>query len=109
MEFITRGRPCENGAHEQFHRVYQAEVVPEPAQHRRGQQRRSDRWLRFYNEERPHKGLGMKVPGALYRQNRRRLPQQTKPWGGIRGVGDGSKAAERLLAVGIGVLSGKRL
>ncbi len=85
VEFITRGRPCENGAHEQFHRVYQAEVVPEPAQHRRGQQRRSDRWLRFYNEERPHEGLGMKVPMALYRQSRRRLPQQTKPWGYPRG------------------------
>jgi len=25
VEFTTPGRPCENGAHEQFHRVYQAE------------------------------------------------------------------------------------
>ena len=28
VEFITPGRPCHNGAHEQFHRVYPAAVVP---------------------------------------------------------------------------------
>jgi hypothetical protein len=80
VEFIRPGCPHENGAHEQFHRVYQAEVVPQPAQGRRGQQQRSDRWLRFYNEERPHEGLGMKVPKAVYRPSQRRLPPQIKPW-----------------------------
>lgn len=80
VEFITPGRPCENGAHEQFHRVYKAEVARNPAASRIGQQRRSDRWLRSYNEERPHESLGMKVPGDLYRKSRRRLPLQLQPW-----------------------------
>jgi putative transposase len=80
VEFIRPGCPYENGAHEQFHRVYQAEVVPQPAQGRRGQQQRSDRWLRYYNEERPHEGLRMKVPKAIYRLSQRRLPPQIKPW-----------------------------
>lgn len=80
VEFITPGRPCENGAHEQFHRVYKAEVARSPAQRRAGQQRRSDRWLGFYNEERPHEALGMAVPAVRYRKSRRQLPEQVKPW-----------------------------
>jgi len=80
VEFITPGRPCENGAHEQFHRVYKAEVARHPATNRLAQQRRSDRWLRSYNEERPHEALGMKVPAELYRKSRRRLPVVLKPW-----------------------------
>lgn len=80
VEFITPGRPCENGAHEQFHRVYKAEVACPPAANRLAQQRRSDRWLRSYNEERPHEALGMKVPAECYRKSRRRFPSKLKPW-----------------------------
>jgi putative transposase len=80
VEFITPGRPCENGAHEQFHRAYKAEVARVPAHRRAGQQRRSNRWLGFYNEVRPHEALGMAVPAARYRKSRRRLPERTKPW-----------------------------
>jgi len=57
VEFITPGRPSENGAHEQFHRVYKAEVAQNPAWRRGEQQRRSNRWLRHYNQERPHEAL----------------------------------------------------
>jgi transposase InsO family protein len=80
VEFMTPGRPCENGAHEQFHRVYKAEVARRPAWNRAGQQRRSTRWLRDYNRERPHEGLGMAVPAGRYRKNRRRLPRRLPPW-----------------------------
>jgi transposase InsO family protein len=80
VEFITPGRPCENGAHEQFHRVYKAEVAKELAQSRAQQQRRSNRWLREYNEERPHEALNMEVPARRYRPNPRRMPVAVKPW-----------------------------
>ena len=80
VEFMTPGRPCENGAHEQFHRVYKAEVARNPARHRAGQQRRSTRWLRHYNEERPHEALGMKVPAQRYRKSTRQLPGRIEPW-----------------------------
>lgn len=80
VEFTTPGRPCENGAHEQFHRVYKAEVARRPARTRAGQQRRSTRWLRDYNRERPHEGLAMEVPAARFRKNRRRLPRHVPPW-----------------------------
>jgi putative transposase len=79
VEFITPGRPCENGAHEQFHRVYKAEVAGHPERTRRGQQRRSSRWLRHYNKQRPHEALGMKTPAERFEKNRRR-PPRTRPW-----------------------------
>lgn len=80
VEFITPGRPCENGAHEQFHRVYKAEVAREPAQHRAGQQRRTNRWLQDYNHQRPHEALGMEVPSRRYHKSLRVLPGKLKPW-----------------------------
>lgn len=80
VEFITPGRPCENGAHEQFHRVYKAEVAKVPAQRRAQQQRKSNEWLRDYNEERPHEALRMEVPAARYRLSRTRMPIVVKPW-----------------------------
>jgi len=80
VEFITPGRPCENGAHEQFHRVYKAEVARQPALRQVGQQRRTLRWLRYYNEVRPHEALGMRVPGKIYRPSPRALPVKTQSW-----------------------------
>lgn len=80
VEFITPGRPSENGAHEQFHRVYKAEVAKNPARRRGEQQRRSNRWLRQYNEERPHEALGMEVPASRYHKSRRRMPGSIKHW-----------------------------
>jgi putative transposase len=80
VEFMTPGRPCENGAHEQFHRIYKAEVARHPAKNLSGQQRRSTEWLRDYNHERPHEGLGMEVPSQYYRKSLRRLPARITPW-----------------------------
>jgi transposase InsO family protein len=80
MEFMTPGRPCENGGHEQFHRVYKKEVARFPAWTMRGQQRRSTRWLKDYNENRPHEGVKMVVPAQHYCRNARRLPARVAPW-----------------------------
>jgi putative transposase len=79
VEFITPGRPCENGAHEQFHRIYKAEVAVNPEKTRQAQQKRSSRWLAHYNRQRPHEGLGMRTPAALFKKNRRRL-KRLRPW-----------------------------
>jgi transposase InsO family protein len=85
VEFITPGRPGENGAHEQFHRVYKAEVAAQPARTRRAQQVRSTRWLEHYNRQRPHDALGMKRPADLFRRNRRALPRRIASWQYPRG------------------------
>jgi|KBSSwiStaDraftv2_1062776.scaffolds.fasta_scaffold357698_1 transposase InsO family protein len=80
VEFITPGRPCENGAHEQFHRVYKAEVALQPEWTVRAQQRRTDKWLRHYNQERPHEALGMRTPAEAFRENRQSQPRRQGPW-----------------------------
>lgn len=80
VEFIEPGRPDQNGAHEQAHRVYKDETASPPAPTVQAQHRRSQRWVRIYNDERPHEGLGMRVPRELYRTNRRSLPDALDAW-----------------------------
>jgi transposase InsO family protein len=80
VEFITPGRPCENGAHEQFHRVFKAEVARHPAGGRRAEQKRSTQWLWHYNHHRPHEALEMRVPAQLFGPNTRRLPARLPLW-----------------------------
>lgn len=80
VEFITPGRPQENGSHEQFHGVYQRDVARKPVRTLRGQQRKSDRWLKRYNEERSHEALRMDRPAEHYQPSPRRLPERVAPW-----------------------------
>lgn len=84
VEFITPGRPCENGAHEQMHRIYKAEVARAPERTRRAQQARGTRWMEHYNRQRPHEALAMETPATVYKKNRRRL-QRWAPWSYPRG------------------------
>ena len=72
VEFIDPGHPEQNGAHEQFHRLLKAETTQPPSSTPRAQQRRIDRWLRIYNQERPHEALGQKTPSQIYRRSARR-------------------------------------
>jgi putative transposase len=71
VEFIVPGHPEQNGAHEQMHRVLKAETAMPPARTKLGQQQRLRRWVRLYNQSRPHEGLGQRVPEDLYRASRR--------------------------------------
>ncbi len=71
VEFTGRGRPQDNGAHEQMHRVYKAEVARPPAANPRAQQWRTTRWVHYYNYDRPHEALGQQGPASLYRKSRR--------------------------------------
>lgn len=73
VEFTRRGKPQDNGAHEQMHRILKADTAAPPAANLRAQQRRLDRWRREYNSVRPHEALQGRVPAALYRASRRRF------------------------------------
>lgn len=72
VQMTRPAKPQDNGAHEQFHAVYQAEVVFPLSANPKAQQRRSQRWLQTYNFLRPHQALGGRVPSSLYRLSRRR-------------------------------------
>lgn len=76
VEFIRRGHPEDNGAHEQFHRVMKRETTSPAARTRRGQQQRTTVWLADYNTVRQHEGLGQKRPSQMYQRSPRRYPER---------------------------------
>lgn len=67
VEFIAPGRPEQNGAHEQMHRVLKAETTRPVSCHLLAQQRRISRWVSSYNQIRPHEALGQRAPAEIYR------------------------------------------
>jgi len=66
VEFIEPGHPEQNGRHERMHRTLKQETANPAAPNLKAQQRRSDRWRKMFNEERPHEALGMRKPAELY-------------------------------------------
>jgi len=75
VEFIAPGHPEQNGGHEQMHRVFKAETTLPASVHRRAQQRRTDRWVRTYNQLRPHQALGQRAPVEVYQRQPTRRRQ----------------------------------
>lgn len=67
VEYIAPGHPEQNGAHEQMHRVLKTETTKPASQNRRAQQRRTNRWVKTYNQVRPHEALGQRAPARIYR------------------------------------------
>ena len=74
LERIAPGHPEQNGSHEQFHSVLKAETTRPPAANCRAQQRRFQRFVREYNETRPHEALTDDPPARHYAPSRRPLP-----------------------------------
>jgi hypothetical protein len=69
--FSRRARPEDNAAHEQWHRELKAETARPPASTPAAQQRRLLRWLRSYNQDRPHEALQLQTPAEVYYRSRR--------------------------------------
>jgi putative transposase len=63
-ELIEPGKPQQNGRHERMHKTLKQETTRPPAKTMRGQQRRFDRFVKEFNEERPHEALGQETPGS---------------------------------------------
>lgn len=84
--FSRRARPGDNAAHEQWHRELKADTTRPPAATPPAQQRRLQRWLHTYNQERPHEALGLIPPAQVYHRSRRRYraarpPRYPRGWG----------------------------
>lgn len=79
VEFTRRAHPQDNGAHEQMHRIYKADLASPAAATPRAQQWRTSRWVVYYNGQRPHEGLGQRVPASLYHPSRRPYPHRLPP------------------------------
>jgi hypothetical protein len=72
VEFTRPGKPQDNGAHEQMHRVLHAATACPAAASWAAQRRRLRAFCRWYNERRPHEALQQRPPAALYRASPRR-------------------------------------
>jgi transposase InsO family protein len=72
---IEPGKPQQNGRLERFHRTL-AELVREPEQDVRAQQRAFDRFRHEYNDQRPHEALGLKPPARAYTPSPNRYPRK---------------------------------
>lgn len=78
VEFTRRGKPQDNGAHEQMHRVLKEETARPPACNLRQQAGRLRAFCRVYNEQRPHEALGQRVPAKLFGASPRRYAPPVK-------------------------------
>lgn len=75
-ERIMPGRPDQNGRHERMHRTLKAEAATPPRESFKAQQRVFDRFLKEYNEVRPHEALAQQTPASAYRKSNRPYPKR---------------------------------
>jgi putative transposase len=71
IERIQPGQPQQNGRHERMHLTLKREATKPAAANVLQQQARFDAFVEQYNRERPHQGLGMKMPADLYTRSAR--------------------------------------
>jgi len=64
--FIEPRKPYQNGHLERLHGTLKIEATQPPAPKMDSQQRRFDRWRKYYNEQRPHEAIAQRYPSELY-------------------------------------------
>lgn len=74
---IEPGHPEQNGRHERMHRTLKAATARPPSSCMQSQQRAFNRFLKEYNDERPHESLNMRPPAELYTPSSRPYPRKT--------------------------------
>jgi len=72
--------PQQNGRHERMHRELKAECCRKPGSNLRGQQMMFNRFIKEYNDERPHEALGMAAPSQVYKKSNRPFPNEIEEW-----------------------------
>lgn len=77
--FSDPGRPDQNGRHERMHKDLKSRCCKPPACNLQVQNRRMNAFVREYNEERPHEGLGMATPSQVHERSRREWRDKVSP------------------------------
>lgn len=78
-ELIEPGKPQQNGRHERMHKTLKAETTRPPGANRRAQQRKFNRFVREFNDERPHEALDQETPASYYQPSPRPMPDRLPP------------------------------
>ena len=71
IERIRPGHPEQNGRHERMHLTLKKETTRPPGENQLKQQEKFDDFVRIFNFERPHQGLGMKMPSDTFVKSER--------------------------------------
>ncbi len=71
IERIKPGHPEQNGRHERMHLTLKNEATKPASDNFLQQQARFDEFIDYYNQERPHQAIGLKVPADLYTKSPR--------------------------------------
>jgi transposase InsO family protein len=80
ISYSRPNHPQTNGKIERFHRTLKLEVLSNNYfRNISSIQRSFDRWRDVYNLERPHEGIGMKVPSIRYHPSYRHYPEKLAP------------------------------
>lgn len=66
------GQPQQNGRHERMHKDLKAACARPASYDLRSQQRRLNKFVREYNEVRPHESLSMRKPAAVHQPSSRK-------------------------------------
>ena len=74
------GRPGQNGRHERMHRELKAEAARRPGKNLAAEQLKLTKFLREYNELRPHKALNNLTPAKIHIPSKRPFPNKIEPW-----------------------------
>lgn len=78
-ELIEPGKPQQNGRHERMHKTLKDETTKPPASNSGAQQRKFNRFVREFNDVRPHEALDMHTPAQLYHPSPRPMPTDLPP------------------------------
>jgi putative transposase len=71
IERIKPGNPQQNGRHERMHLTLKKEATKPPAKNFLQQQAKFDKFIDYYNTERPHQASDGRCPAQLYQPSRR--------------------------------------
>ena len=74
--FSDPGQPQQNGRHERMHRDLKAECAQPPAYDLRTQQRKLNRFVKEYNEVRPHEALDLETPASKHQLSNREFNEK---------------------------------
>jgi transposase InsO family protein len=78
--FSDPAHPEQNGRHERMHRELKGECTRPPGRTLQAQQRKLNRFVKEYNEIRPHEALGMKMPASVHEISDRKYPETIVEW-----------------------------
>ena len=74
--FSDPGHPEQNGRHERMHRDLKAACAKPPAYSMGAQQRKLNRFVREYNEVRPHAALDLETPASVHEYSSTKYPEK---------------------------------